>query len=724
MKKTIHVLLLTIIVMMALFGRPIATYAAEGICNYISGDNVNDQNYSVYASTVDSYLHMCEDGTIMQVQLRWSSKKEGNVVITYYSEKFDVISQKEISTELPIAGGFYAYDGYYYLLSGQSNKDESNTRAVFALTKYDIDWNKKGTAFLYGANTTYPFDAGSARFAGTGKYIFVRTCHEMYTTDDGYNHQANVTFSVDTEDMSVKYSNTDISNRSYGYCSHSFNQFIRIDGNTLFAADHGDAYPRSIALFVYRDDCSSIAASSNIWGTYAYVVNMLEIPGSIGSNTTKTSIGGLECSSSDYIIAGNSVDMSDYNNSQVRNIFIASIPKNSFDSYNVTAEPKVTYFTEFSDPSEYVYTPVLVKTGNDSFILLWSLGDGRDEIVDNDGNICGTVYYTQLNGHGEKTGKTYSMKGRLSDCQPVIKDGKLLWYAWNNEITAFYTINISNPSDTSAEVVKNGHDYRFVELSSKGDVLTEKCEKCGETRTVNVPTSISTYIECFKEREDGSRYYFTNNDMVFDEGDFLYIGHWGNSGEYMPQIEISDKSVAEITYDEDRELLIRMIAPGNCRITISQKYNEKTVKNIDITVLGEKFTIGANEFRVLSRKGKKAAFIGRSNKDVTEFKIPQTVKYKGTKYKVTAIAAEACKNLNSLVKVTIPKYVEEIGESAFYGCRNLKKITIKSKKLAGFGRNSFSSIADKASFNVPDKLIKDYRKMLIESGAGSNIKCK
>ncbi|MBO4416186.1 MAG: hypothetical protein J5824_09450 [Lachnospiraceae bacterium] len=621
MKRVYSLAVVTVMILIFSFisGPVLRADAAEGLCTYISGDNANDQNYSVSASVVDSYLHSCDDGSIMQVQ--FCSADGYNTVITYYSESFDIISQKKLSTELPLAGGFYALDGHYYLLSGQSNKEEDNSKAVFALTKYDAGWKKEGTAYIYGANTVTPFSAGSARFASIGKYIYIRTCHIMYTTEDGLNHQANVTFSVDTENMTVLYSNTGITNSYNGYSSHSFNQFIGIDGNTLFAADHGDAYPRSLVLFVYENDCSGgIPGSSGYWGSSTTPVDMLAIPGSIGANTTKASLGGLECSSTDYIIAGNSVDMSNYNTSTVRNIFTASVSKSTYE----TDTPKLTYITGYTDNSRQVSTPFLVNTGSDRFILMWFENDGSYRVIDDKGTAGGAVYYTELNGRGEQVGRIYSMEACLSDCKPILRNGKLLWYVWNNAVTVFYEINTSNLSDTSSVIVYSGHDYQFAELSKKGDELKEVCSKCGESRTSKVPTRLSLYLSKFSIDEYGYHLYSRVSGTEFTEGETLGIEMAADAGEFMPVIEVSDPGIVEITQDDwwDEFLQVRLLAPGSCTITVSQKYNDKTAQSLTITVLGEEFTVGTNRFRILDKKGKKAVYLGSTDKSLKTLKIP------------------------------------------------------------------------------------------------------
>lgn len=71
------------------------------------------------------------------------------------------------------------------------------------MVKYDKNWKRLGAASLKGANTVIPFDAGSLRCDEYGGYLYIRTCHEMYTSDDGLNHQANMTLAVRQSDMTI-----------------------------------------------------------------------------------------------------------------------------------------------------------------------------------------------------------------------------------------------------------------------------------------------------------------------------------------------------------------------------------------------------------------------------------------------------------------------------------------------------------------------------------------
>ncbi len=83
--------------------------------------------------------------------------------------------------------------------------------------------------------------------------------------------------------------------------------------------------------------------------------------------------------------------------------------------------------------------------------------------------------------------------------------------------------------------------------------------------------------------------------------------------------------------------------------------------------------------------------------------------------------------MKNLVTLIIGKNIKSIGKEAFYLCRKLYKITIKSKKLVSgsIGTNAFKKINSKAVFKCPSKkTAKSYRKLLKKAGAPSGITCK
>ncbi len=157
--------------------------------------NLEGQDYPTFGLRVSSYLATSPDGRIMRVQF---GAIEGKALVEYYDTSYNIQSTVTVPLALPEFGGFYESGNSYYILTGQSNPDKNDSAEVYRVTKYSKDWKVQGSASLYGENTKYPFEFGSARMTMDGSYLYVRTCHVMY---DG--HQANLSFSVNTDSMSI-----------------------------------------------------------------------------------------------------------------------------------------------------------------------------------------------------------------------------------------------------------------------------------------------------------------------------------------------------------------------------------------------------------------------------------------------------------------------------------------------------------------------------------------
>lgn len=197
-----------------------AVNSSAATCSESTFSNNGDHEYTYYWSDVTkSYLVDCKNNTLMRFQYDSTCSK---MFAEYYTYDYKLVSFKEIKAELPIFGGFYASDDYYFVLTGQTNPNESASVECFRITKYDKNWNRIKSVGLYNCNTTIPFRAGSARFTECGDYLIIRTSHEMYTSYDGRNHQANVMIQVNMNTMEITYSLTGVWNVSVGYVSHSF----------------------------------------------------------------------------------------------------------------------------------------------------------------------------------------------------------------------------------------------------------------------------------------------------------------------------------------------------------------------------------------------------------------------------------------------------------------------------------------------------------------------
>ena len=127
-----------------------------------------------------------------------------------------------------------------------------------------------------------------------------------------------------------------------------------------------------------------------------------------------------------------------------------------------------------------------------------------------------------------------------------------------------------------------------------------------------------------------------------------------------------------------------------------------------------------------SLKNKTVTYAATTNKKVSTIVIPDTVVVSGVTYQVTAVEKNAFANNKKLKTVTIGKNVTAIGAKAFYGCKNIKTLIIKSKKLTTkkIGSKAFSKTPKKMTVKVPKNKFKAYKKMLIKRGVNKKVKFK
>ena len=72
--------------------------------------------------------------------------------------------------------------------------------------------------------------------------------------------------------------------------------------------------------------------------------------------------------------------------------------------------------------------------------------------------------------------------------------------------------------------------------------------------------------------------------------------------------------------------------------------------------------------------GNNAILVAAADENVTDVRIPSTVKINGVKYPVTGIADGAFYNQENLLSVSIGVNIQNIGDGAFFGCPKLKAV--------------------------------------------------
>ena len=416
-----------------------------------------NKGYNAYvgnwAANISSYLFANGSGGLTRVEVvtadigyletedGWelTTVRPGYIQVEDYDSDFNFLGSRAVRGELTYWGGFFPGEKYNFLVFGQENLDEDDGQEVIRVVKYSKDWERLGQASLYGANTTVPFDAGSLRFAEYGGMLYIRTSHEMYTSaKDGKNHQANLTLAVREGDMKVTDSAYEVAFYGCNYVSHSFNQFILVDRERrIVAVDHGDAYPRAIVLSVFGVK----AGAENITSGSAEEIEILEIPGQTGENVTGACVGGLAETANGYVVAYNYDGTGTRAGARYHEVYLAYVDK---DTHKVTTKKLSGSGT---------YPPTLVSTGLDGGYIMWNTSDSSGYVTD-------TLYYAAYyDGGAVGEVHTANIPAVLSDCQPIVRDGKVVWYTTDQSVPTFYMLDGNGVSAKKAEWEEEPHNF-------------------------------------------------------------------------------------------------------------------------------------------------------------------------------------------------------------------------------------------------------------------------
>ena len=537
------------------------TKAAARKYTYLN-DNRNAQDYTGQHCTENVYNYLLKvDGQYMRVHL----KQDGTAYIEYFDAAYHFVKQKVIESELSIAGGFYAGRDNYYLIYGQENRKESDHVEVVRIVKYDRNWKRLDAASVYGANTTIPFDAGCVRFTEADGILYVRTSHTMYKSADGLNHQANMTIMVDEATMTIADQLTKVSdysekNRYYlAYVSHSFNQFVITDDeNNIVFLDQGDGYPRAaqIAKLVKEK-----------WG-HGEARGIVKYSGDIGENTTGATVGGLECSDHNYLTVGTADAQWNWSmGSDVGNYLYLSVNDKQLQN-----QTKMICLGKASNKKLYT-TPQLVKISDNLFLVLWS-----ENVYDRkaDDLLCDEkIHYVFVDGDGKCLGKEYEKKGYLSDCQPIVVDGNVMWTTCDNNNLVFHTINQRGVYTHSKASYPDGIVRYPLKISNCHLVA----KKIGKIERLKDNVNHKKYLESFvlygldlnDELEYGVDYEIDGDggirsSLTGKKYDLLYLSlkaigeeYYGTAyfGAYEPQL-----GEAEFIYEYPQDVSAKRVASG------------------------------------------------------------------------------------------------------------------------------------------------------------------
>ena len=299
------------------------------------------------------------------------------------------------------------------------------------------------------------------------------------------------------------------------------------------------------------------------------------------------------------------------------------------------------------------------------------------------------------------------------------------------------------------EIPASGHSWNDGAITTEPTctdegVKTFTCNACGKTRTEAVAVlghnyssdwTIDTASTC---SAIGSKsHHCTRCDSKKDITEFPASGkHTWNNGVITKPATIAEEGIKTYTCTvcgvTRTETITKLPMPTATPVptatptpAITSAPTVTPTPSVSVgTKIVDKKTGSIYKVTSSSSSSRTVAFVG--NKVKASVTIPTSIKIKGATYKVTEISASAFKNNRNLKKVVIGQNIVKIGKNAFYGCKNLTSITIKSSRLTlkNIGKNAFKNTSQKATVKVPKKQKALYNQILKKRGLNKKAKVK
>ena len=298
---------------------------------------------------------------------------------------------------------------------------------------------------------------------------------------------------------------------------------------------------------------------------------------------------------------------------------------------------------------------------------------------------------------------------------------------------------------SSGEVIaKLAHTWDEGNITKEADcketgVMTYTCHKCGATKTEDIPRTEHTWDEgevttaptCTKP---GVRTYTCSVCKATRTETIKATGHLHTEIRNKKDASCTENGYTGDTYCKDCEELLKKgetvdvlghqwketkraepsyTEDGQIIYTCNRCGEQKaeTLEKLAYPKAGTKYTVAGCQYKV-TKAGAEVSLI-KTNKKAKRMTIPAVIKVNGVTYKVTSIGAKAFNGSKKLSKVTVGTNIKKISNNAFFKCRSLKTVTIKSvlltKKTAN--KKAFKGISRKMVMKVPKKMKKVYVKI-------------
>lgn len=175
------------------------------------------------------------------------------------------------------------------------------------------------------------------------------------------------------------------------------------------------------------------------------------------------------------------------------------------------------------------------------------------------------------------------------------------------------------------------------------------------------------------------------------------------------------------TASDNTETTTEATAETTTETTTAEETTTAVVKD-NSPAVGDLITVGCYVYKVT---GTNTVTLKGFANDVykTRVVVFNTISYNGVTYKVTKVGNSAFKGQTNIKKVTIRKNVTDIGKSAFYGCTKLTTVTIRTG-VTIIRKNAFSGCKKLSTVNITSTVLKTVKTNAfknIKSGAVINV---
>lgn len=309
-----------------------------------------------------------------------------------------------------------------------------------------------------------------------------------------------------------------------------------------------------------------------------------------------------------------------------------------------------------------------------------------------------------------------------------------------------YCTDCGTKLSSGTEIARKAHEYEERERNeancNRNGYILFVCKVCGDEKREVLPktdhqhTEIRNKVEatCTDEGYTGDTYCTDCGEKLSDGKKIpatghIHIGYLGkkeatceNDGytgdAYCKDCGITlkiGKNIPALGHTWEKKSVISPTYTKKGTITyICKRCKEKkavTTKKLAYPKVGTRYTVSGSTYKVT--KAGAEVMVYKTSKAARSATIPATIKAKGITYKVTSIGAKAFNSNKKLKKVTIGANIAKISNNAFYKCRSLKTVIIKSvlltKKTAN--KKAFKGVNKKMVIKVPKKMKKVYVKI-------------